>query len=941
MDKEILIVSFNVRGIREVKKRRTIFRHLHTRYPRHIVVLSESHSSEEDERQWTAEWGGQIFFAHGNSTSRGTCVLIPRKHSGDVNLIHSGLCGRIIALVLNSNGLKINLIGVYAPTQSNGREQTEFYEDLNVFLRTLDVSCSLILCGDMNVHMSMLDTADVHYRETQATNTLRDMLLEFDLTDIWRERNPNVSRFSWRRCNPLQQSRIDYFFISRAIADSQRILNAEINPGVRSDHSIITLSVEVSGIRRGNGLWRCNLSLLEDTAFTEMVKEEVGRAKAGADVYVNVANKGLLLEVLLGNIRSMCIRKSAQVARKKRETEDNLEKRVDALEVRVGNDKDNAPLLLEYIHAKDELDAFKTNAGIRAMLWSKANWLQLGERPSGYFMKLEKKRQAERVISMLEDSEGNYILEDKNILRFCKEFYNKVHATKDIPQERIVRFMEGIDIPTLDEPDRKACEGPITSVECVNALKTMGNNKAPSVSGFNKEFVLFFWDDLGEIIVDYVNESFRAGKLFVNQRRGILTLLPKAGDQKQLKNKRPICLLDIVYKIIAKVLARRLSLVIKKIVEPDQTGSLKGRNIQDNVRLIQDLIYYTEMDDVPGILCALDFKAAFNSVEHNFLFHVLSSFGFGETFISWIRLLYNDTELAVINNGRTSEWFKPKRGIMQGCPISGMLFTLAVEILAIKVRQSDEIKGITINGVTKKISQYADDSTVFIKNEESVRKLVCLVNEFGSVSGLDLNVNKSKLMWLGSTRQICRNVSGIPAVRRVKILGIWFSSTEDCVSANLDPVINSINVTINMWGQRDLSIKGRITVAKSLLISKLIYIMPCASLSAVQLRHLQSKIMKYIWRGRPPKVAGQVLCQSIVDGGLGAMDVVLLYKSLRLGWVKRMLRDDVAWVQILRAKCHPYEINDLLRSRYTQEDIRKFKLSAFYVDILTEYRKIN
>ena len=73
----------------------------------------------------------------------------------------------------------------------------------------------------------------------------------------------------------------------------------------------------------------------------------------------------------------------------------------------------------------------------------------------------------------------------------------------------------------------------------------------------------------------------------MTQRRGYVTLLPKKGDQTLLRNKRPIVLLDIIYKIVAKVLAKRVTNVVDKLVGRDQTGFIKGRNIGENIRLIR------------------------------------------------------------------------------------------------------------------------------------------------------------------------------------------------------------------------------------------------------------------------------------------------------------------------------------------------------------------
>ena len=389
------------------------------------------------------------------------------------------------------------------------------------------------------------------------------------------------------------------------------------------------------------------------------------------------------------------------------------------------------------------------------------------------------------------------------------------------------------------------------------------------------------------------------------------------------------------------MLATKLSAVIKEVVYCDQTGFIKGRNIQDNLRILQDIINYTRSDGVGGILVALDFKAAFNSVEHHFFWYALRCFGFGDSFIRWVKLLYNGNELAVLNNGYTSEWFEPKRGIMQGCPISGMLFNLVVELLAIKVRQLVSIRGVPIYNIEVKITQYADDATVFVNDEESVEELVKQLGHFGDVSGLELNVSKSKLMWLGADRLKRQSVCGIPSVDKVKILGVWFSSTECCISQNLNPVLNQIQSTVNRWSQRDLSLKGRITVSKSLLISKLVYVMSCIVIPDANLKSIQSLIMKYVWRGRPPKVKAKVLCQSISDGGLGAVDTQAMYISLMLSWVRRLFNDNATWVHVLKARCHPYAIEDLLNSRFRREDIMKFKLSDFYVRMLLEYRRLN
>ena len=153
-------------------------------------------------------------------------------------------------------------------------------------------------------------------------------------------------------------------------------------------------------------------------------------------------------------------------------------------------------------------------------------------------------------------------------------------------------------------------------------------------------------------------KGLKKNELSDTQKQGILILLHKKGDKSLLDNWRPISLLNIDYKIAAKILCRRLQKVINKIISKDQTGYLKFRSATENVRLIEDVIDFCLHLDLPGILIFLDFKKAFDSVNHNFLFQVLKKFNFKESFIRWIKVLYHNACGKVVNNGWVTQSFK-------------------------------------------------------------------------------------------------------------------------------------------------------------------------------------------------------------------------------------------------------------------------------------------
>ena len=112
---------------------------------------------------------------------------------------------------------------------------------------------------------------------------------------------------------------------------------------------------------------------------------------------------------------------------------------------------------------------------------------------------------------------------------------------------------------------------------------------------------------------------------------GVITLLPKKDkDLLDIKNYRPISLLTVDYKIIAKTMANRLKNCIDSVIHPDQSGFLKGRNIGNNVRLLLDVIEYTDFNKLPAAVLLLDIEKAFDSVSHEFLFSVLEYFNLGK-----------------------------------------------------------------------------------------------------------------------------------------------------------------------------------------------------------------------------------------------------------------------------------------------------------------------
>ena len=424
------------------------------------------------------------------------------------------------------------------------------------------------------------------------------------------------------------------------------------------------------------------------------------------------------------------------------------------------------------------------------MFRSNMKWIEQGEKPTKYFFNLEKTNYEKKLVRevKLENEEriSNPAQVNKEIEAFCRNMYTaKINDNMD-SQQKFNEFIENLNIPQLNDEEQSFLEKDLTINELREALTSFADNKSPGEDGFTKEFYQTFFDLLCNDLLNSYNEAFRKGSLSVSQKRGTITLILK-GDENltELKNWHPISLLNIDYKILSKVLARRTEKVLPKLVQSDQTGFVNGRYIGQNIRLLNDIMEYTDIKKLPGIFLFVDFEKAFDTIEWTFISNTLEVFKFGCNFQKWISVIYNNTQSAVMNGGRMTDYFEITRGVRQGCPLSPSLFILAVELLALKIRQSPDCRGIRLpNDKEARISQFADGTTIITNSTDSLKSHLQTIEIFEAISGLKLNRKKTKAMWLGSMKHNTSKILEFKSTREpVKVLGIFLGYNQDKIIA--------------------------------------------------------------------------------------------------------------------------------------------------------------
>ena len=197
-------------------------------------------------------------------------------------------------------------------------------------------------------------------------------------------------------------------------------------------------------------------------------------------------------------------------------------------------------------------------------------------------------------------------------------FYSGLFRSQRTDELSRVALLRNVSV-ALPSADAEICEGLLSAKECWAALEGMARRKTPGFDGLPMEFYLKFWDLLGEDLVCVLNSSFRSGCLSISQRRGVISLSFKKGDRLDIRNWRPISLLNVDYKLAARAIAGRLLKVIHLVVARDQTCGVPGRFIGENVAFLRDVVDFATFSNSPVALLSLDQERAFDRVEWSFM----------------------------------------------------------------------------------------------------------------------------------------------------------------------------------------------------------------------------------------------------------------------------------------------------------------------------------
>ena len=524
--------------------------------------------------------------------------------------------------------------------------------------------------------------------------------------------------------------------------------------------------------------------------------------------------------------------------------------------------------------------------------------------------------------------EDGRVVEGPAVLDEIKTFYETLYTSKgNICKE----FTKDLNIPKLDTELRTELDEDLTSQELSCALKEMANEKSPGLDGLPAEFYKVFWGKLKEFYHEVIKECISDGELHLSARRGLLSLLEKLGKNiLKLHSWRPLTLLSVDGKIYTKALARRLQKTQKDLINEEQTGFVKGRQLATNIIKIMELMETCDKLDIDGVLISFDFLKAFDTVEWDSVLHALDVFVFGEKFKEMVKVIFKNPLLKAYNNGYMSDDIKLTRGTRQGCCFSPVIFTFVVELLGLAIRQNNSIEGIFIGEAHVKSGQFADDLWASLKaSEDNINNILRLLFRFYRFSGLRINNEKCSVLRIGPWKDSDAKFYTLKKLfwspDPVGILGFKiFPDMDIMIKENFHSMFKKIDKILASWSTRNLTVIGKICVVNSLVNSLFVHKLIALPDPGMEFyKSYKERIMNFIWDGKIPKIAYDKLIQDYDKLGLKLVDMNLKGQALKAAWVTKWTNsnDRMEWLyetlpvkdkRIWECNLKPKDIKDLV-----------------------------
>ena len=508
-------------------------------------------------------------------------------------------------------------------------------------------------------------------------------------------------------------------------------------------------------------------------------------------------------------------------------------------------------------------------------------------------------------------------------------------------------FINNSNMMKLSSTDRSVLDTEITIDEVQEIIKNLPN-ESKSLGPDKISNTLLKYIGFDRIILNITNSLLKGEELPASMGKTYIRLIYKKDQRDSLTNHRPICLLSLAYKIIAKMISDRLQKVLGTVICDNQEAYKINGNSQLHSKKIQEMMMDNISKKSKNILLKTDFIEAFDRIHHNYISNVMKYANFPDRISKLILTMISNLKGSVLINYTKTDEFEMKTGVIQGSPLSSLLFILALEPVICTALNKGGLGGFKFFDTTIPLCGFADDLFI-ITTTQFLPSWLTLLETFGKVSGDKLNLNKCQINVIGNDednendaieiKKIIGNSISINTNNKFKFIGIEYTypnkeeqkkSIIRCTSYVQDP-LKKCNIALAIFRKGD--VKKRIEDTKMYICSLFIYYEGCTEILQKKNQQIQKVINCAIFGKFNSPVKCKVYCLPISCGGFGIPYYESISKSIIVNnfckaingrkWEVKLIKRDLCSL----LKCTP------LYSRMT-EKCREYLLDADIIYLL-------
>jgi exonuclease III len=905
-EQSITLASFNARGLRQARKRKIFYHHIRTNFPQlNILFLQETHLTDHESNYGGQPWPSTHYASSLSSHAGGVSIHLRTawtdslQHAPTFNTI---IPGRAISCSFTANDLtKHHLLNVYAPTGATERQA--FFQHILDHIQRNWGGDQIIMGGDMNAVLDptsdrrpTMAVGDAHPNslpsEDAGCSSLRRLVTVIGLQDIYRQSHPTARQYTCRNV-----SRIDRWYTTKALA-SMCSGEHPIPPPVHSDHYMITMTIKaVKSHKRGPGTWKANPNNWSSPEIREQIQLILDNTKITE--HGDPFQKWLQVK---REIKTILKTEGQRQASQRREALTNIQEEIRMIIARLNGMHSRSKGFLETtaeLHrSQHKLERMMEKSYVGAAKRARIKHIQDGERYTKYFLSLARARARKKSIIALTDHQGNEVQEPKAKLKVGSRFYDDLYSEKHRDPVAAQTLLDSVPPSSLlAEGDRRTLEADFTPEEVTKHITSrLGYDKAPGPDGLTAEFYRSFQPLLTPILTYLFNHALAHPRSWSHHfTESQICLIHKKGPISEIKNYRPIALLNTDYKILTGIINARIRPIAPQLLTSTQTGFVKGRLITDCIHTVDLAIRTLEIQEERGLVLFLDQEKAYDRVAHEWLLQCLLTWNFPENVAYLIHALNASATTRLQVDGFLSKLIQQHSGVRQGCPLSPFLYNLTLEPLNCFLRSPDhsKINGFQLSNTRLTNIHYADDTTLLIPEGEEERYAHAL-ELYQKASGAKLNTTKGIAIRVGGKRANKESEQPIPEIFRqipilkdgqqCKYLGVPVPQRMG-KRVELDWLqrSKSIHRIIQHWTPRATTLQGRVAVANSLLYSQLYYHASTRFLSPTAIHKLFSApVHRFLWKNRRFHPNSNHLMASRKNGGWNLSSLPNRFTALRI-----------------------------------------------------------